>query len=111
MHTALGQLDKHSDQHVLQRVSSSVVDACSQTKNILRTDVPELIRPWFASDHDQIISQHFITISAKGIVYCTDDYHRQVFCYRQTPIPTRIYVVSKGEFKSDDSKVPDSERQ
>ena len=153
-HTALGQLGKHSDEHVLQRISSSVVDACSQTENNPRTDVPELIRPWFSTDHHQIIErlrnedqdktktqsfnqysenktkiwgqnilnqfnrvsssclrshfvisliiQLFITVSAKGIVYCTDDYHLQVFYYRQ--LARRIYVVSKGEFKSDDSK-------
>ena len=110
-HTALSQLDKHSDEHVLQRVSSSVVDACSQTENVLRTDVLELIRRWFATDHEQIISPLFITISEKGIVYCTDDYHRQVCYYRQTSIPRKIYVVSTGEFKNDESKVPNSERQ
>ena len=43
-HTALGQLDKHSDEHALQQVSSSVLNDCSQTENILRTDVPKLIR-------------------------------------------------------------------
>ena len=96
-HTALGQLDKHSDEHGLQRVSSNVVDSCSQTENILRTDVRELIRPWFTTDHDQMIRSLFITISAKGIVYCTDDHHRQVFYYRQTPLSRREYMLSVKE--------------
>ena len=62
-HTALCQLDKHSDEHALQQVSSSVIDDCSRTENILRNDVPKLIRLWFATDHDQIImSPLFITI-------------------------------------------------
>ena len=43
-HTALGQLDKHSDEHALQQVSSIVIDDCSQTENILRNDFPKLIR-------------------------------------------------------------------
>ena len=82
-HTALGQLDKHSDKHALQRVSSSVIDACSQTDNILRTEVPELIRPWFTTDHDQIIRPLFIINTIfKG--YC--------LLHRDTPLPRRTYV-------------------
>ena len=46
-HKALAQLDKHSDEQSLQRISEHVTAACGQIDKMARTDVPELLRPWF----------------------------------------------------------------
>ena len=66
-HAALGQLDKHSDEHALQRVSTNVIEACTATRSLLRTDVPDLVKPWFSSDHEKIVSPLFITVSTEGV--------------------------------------------
>ena len=70
---ALGQLDKHSNEHALQRVSSSVIEACSSVSSIVRTEVPDLVLPWFASDHAAVSSPLFVDVWPKGTVFCTDD--------------------------------------
>ena len=46
-HKALAQLDKHSDEQSLQRISEHVTADCGQIYKMARTDVPELLRPWF----------------------------------------------------------------
>ena len=82
-HAALAELDKHSDEHAIQRASRYVIQACNQTSSLVRTDIPELIRPWFANQHDKIGSIPFVVVSSKGVVFCTDDYKQQLFYYRQ----------------------------
>ena len=47
-HAALGQFDKHSDEYSLQRISSAVIESCQEVSELVRTDIPELRRPWFA---------------------------------------------------------------
>ena len=44
-HKAISQLDKHSDEQSLQRVSDEVIEECSDISKLIRTDVPELRRP------------------------------------------------------------------
>ena len=46
-HGALAHLDKHIDEQVLQRISKPVIEACFKVDTIVRTDIPELRRPWF----------------------------------------------------------------
>ena len=46
-HTALCQLDKHSDEQALKRVNSNVINACIEVASLVKTDVHELRRPWF----------------------------------------------------------------
>ena len=46
-HTALCQLDKQSNEQALERVSSNVINACIEVASLVKTDVPELRRPWF----------------------------------------------------------------
>ena len=65
-HAALGQFDKHSDEHFLQRISSAVVVSCQEVSKLVRTDIPELRRPWFAENHDSITSPLFIAVSKHG---------------------------------------------
>ncbi len=110
-HAALGQLDKHSDEHALQRVSSSVIQACNTVSSVLRTEIPDLIRPWFANDHDKILTLLFIDVTSKGVVFCTDDSGQQLFFFRQTPLPRKFFIVFKGSLDDEDdpvSKAPHS---
>ena len=106
LHAALGQLDKHSDEHALQRVSFSVIEACSCVSSIVRTEVPDLLRPWFASDHEAVSSPLFVDVLHKGIVFYTGDSAQQLFFFRQTPIPRKLYFVSKGSQEVDTDQVP-----
>lgn len=55
-HKALAQVDKHSDEQSLQRISEPVT-TCGQIDKMVRTDVPELRRPWFAEGHSDIIDK------------------------------------------------------
>ena len=106
-HAALGQLDKHSDEHALQQVSSNVIEACSSVSSIVRTKVPDLLHPWFASDHEALLSPLFVDVSPKGTVFCTDDSAQQLlFFFRQTPILRKLYFVSKGSQEVDTDQVP-----
>ena len=72
-HTALFQLDKHSDEQALQRVNSNVINACTEVASLVKTDVLELRRPWFSSGHEKIGSVIFVTVSLEGVVFFTDD--------------------------------------
>ena len=90
----------------MQRVSSSVTEACNTVSSILRTEIPDLIRPWFATDHDQISTPLFIDVTLKGVVFCTDDSGQQLFFFRQTPIPRKIFILSKGYLDNKHDPVP-----
>ena len=106
-HKAISQLDKHSDEQSLQRVSESVINACGEVEKLVRTDIPELRRPWFAEDHSGISSPLFLVISKAGVVYYTDDSNQSLSCYRQTPLPRKLIPISKGSAQVNDQGVPD----
>ena len=63
---------------------------------MVRTDVPELRRPWFAKGHSDISSPLFLAISKAGVVYFTDDSQQLLSCYRQTPLPRKLISIAKG---------------
>ena len=44
-HNALSQLDKHSDEQSVQRISENVITACGDIQQMVTTDIPELRRP------------------------------------------------------------------
>ena len=62
-HGALTQLDKHSDEQALQRISKPVTEACLEVDTIVKTDISELRRSWFAENHSDMISHLFIIVS------------------------------------------------
>ena len=68
-HTALCQLDKHSDEQALQRVSTNVINACIEVASLVKTDVPELRKLWFSSGHEKIGSVLFVTVSLEGVFH------------------------------------------
>ena len=105
-HSTLAQLDKHSDKYALQRISEPVTDACKAVDKVIRTDIPELRRPWFADNHNEIISPQFLAVSKYGVVFYTDESTNTVSCYRQTSLSRKIHIVSGGEGEGDDDNVP-----
>ena len=107
-HAALGQFDKHSDEHALQRISKNVTKGLTDIGSIVKTDIPEVLRPWFAQNHSKIGSILFVTLSASGIVFCTDDYNQQLFYYRQTPIPRRVVFLTSGKTEEVEDITPNA---
>ena len=103
-HAALGQFDKHSDEHSLQRISSAVIESCQEVSKLVRTDIPELCRPWFAENHDSIISPRFIGVSKHGVIFFTDYTNQSLVFYRQTPLRRKLFVISEG--RADEDNVP-----
>ena len=77
-HRAVMQYDKHSDELPLQRVSDPVINVCTDIKAVIKTDTPELRRPWFAENNDEIGKPLFIAVSKEGVVFFTDDYCKSV---------------------------------
>ena len=106
-HTALCQLDKHSDEQALQRVSTNVINACIEEASLVKTDVSELRRPWFSSGHEKIGSVLFVTVSLEGVMFFTDDTKCALVCYRQNPLPRRLSWLSYGELlEGDEDPIP-----
>ena len=95
-HGTLAQLDKHSDEQALQRISKPVTEACLEVDTIVRTDIPELRRPWFAENHSDVISPLFIIVSRFGVVFYTDQTKNWIAFYRQTPLPRKLIAISGG---------------
>ena len=91
----------------LQRVSSEIIEACSEVSKLIKTEVPELRRPWFGEMHDKVMSPLFLSVSFHGIVYFTDDNSRSLVCYRQNPHPRKLIFLSQGRLDcTDDDDVP-----
>ena len=107
-HAALGQLDKHSDEHALQRISKNVTKGHTDIGSVVKTDIPEVFRPWFAQNHSKIGSILFVTVSTSGIVFCTDDYNQQLFYYRQMPIPRRVVFLTSGKTEEVEDITPNA---
>ena len=84
-----------------------MINACGEVEKLVRTDIPELRRPWFAEDHSGISSPLFLVISKLGVVYYTDDSNQSLSCYRQTPLPRKLIPISKGSAQVNDQGVPD----
>ena len=105
-HTALCQLDKHSDEQALKRVNSNVINACIEVASLVKTDVRELRGPWFSSGHEKIGSVIFVTVSLEGVVFFTDDTKCALVCYRQNPLPRKLSWLSYGELEGDKNPVP-----
>ena len=51
----------------------------------MKTDIPELRKPHFAENHDDVGKPLFVDVSMKGVVFFTDDVSDTVFFYCQYP--------------------------
>ena len=85
-HGTLAQLDKHSDEHALQRISEAVTEACIAMDKAIRTDILELRRPWFADNHNEIIS------------HCSLQFLNIGLCFIQTKVRTLFRFIVKHRY-------------
>ena len=93
--TLLMVLDKHSDEQALRRISKPVTEACLEVDTIVKTDIPEPMRPSFAENHSGVISPLFIIVSRFGVVFYTDQTKNWIVL-RQTPLPRKLITISGG---------------
>ena len=83
---ALSQLDKHSEELALQRVSDPVMSTQESIFCFIKTDIPE---PWTSnsSNHYTLIGAPlFILISRQDFVFYADDNNAGLHYYRPTPV-------------------------
>ena len=100
---ALSQLDKHSE--ALQRVSDPVISTLESIFCFIKTDIPELYKPWTStsSNHSTLIGDPlFIVISRHGVAFYTDNNKAGLHYCRQTPVQRKVYTVSCGFLKHDE---------
>ena len=102
-HGTVAQLDKHSDEHALQRISTPVIEACTEIDKIVRTDIPELKRPWFSENHNDVVYPLFLTVFKLGVVFYTDESKNWIVFYRQLFL--KLFILSGGSFE-DDENIP-----
>ena len=81
----LAQLEKDSDEHALQRIIAQVTESWAEVDSMIKTNIPELRRPWFVENHSDVLSPWFIVISRLRVVYCIDENKECIAFYRQTP--------------------------
>ena len=91
---------------MLQRINEAVTEACIAVDKAIRTDILELRRPWFADNHNEIISPLFFAVSKYWVVFYTDESMNTVSFYRHTLLPRKIHIVSGGESEGNDDNVP-----
>ena len=100
---ALSQLDKHSE--ALQRVSDPVISTLESIFCFIKTDIPELYKPWTStsSNHSTLIGDPlFIVISRHGVAFYTDNNKAGLHYCRQTPVQRKVYTMSCGFLKHDE---------
>lgn len=105
-HRAVLQFDKQSDELSLQRISSQVIDSCKEVGQLIKTEVPEIRRPWFADSHESIGKPLFIAVSGRGVTFITDDYSQCLFFYRQSTLPRKLTYVGKGTKSTERDPIP-----
>ena len=92
--------------NIVMSISKNVADGLTDIGSIVKTDIPEVFRPWFAQNHSKIGSILFVTTS--GIVFCTDNYNQQLFYYRQRPIPRKAVCFTNGKTEEVDDITPNA---
>ena len=68
----LSQLDKHSEELALQRVSDPVISTLESIFCFIKTDIPKLYKPWTSTslNYSTLIGVPlFIVISRHGVVF------------------------------------------
>ena len=105
-HRANLHFDKQSDELSLQRISSQVIDSCKEVGQQIKTEVPEIRKPWIADFHESIGKPLFIAVSSRGITFVTDDYSQCLFFYRQSTLPRKLTYVGKGTKSTENDPIP-----
>ena len=63
----------------LQRILKHDIQSCEEVAELVKTDIPELRKPHFAENHDDVGKPLFVDVSVKGVVFFTDDFSNTMF--------------------------------
>ena len=85
-HSTLAQLDKHSDEPALQRISEPVTEVCIAVDKAIRTDIPEL------QDNGLEI------IMTKSYLQCSLQFLNMGLCFTQTKVRTLFRFIVKHRY-------------
>ena len=74
-----------------QRILRHVIESCEEVAELVETDIPELRKPHFAENHDDVGKPLFVDVSMKGVVFFTDDFNNTMFfMYLMNQLISRI---------------------
>ena len=48
------------------------IEACTEVDKIVGTDIPELKRPWFSENYNDVVVPLFLLVSKFGVVFHTE---------------------------------------
>ena len=99
---AICQFDRHSDKLALQRILKHVIESCEEVAELMKTDIPELRKPYFAENHNDVGKPLFVVVSMKGVVLFTDYFSYTVFFYRQNPLVKKPFKIRKKSEEPND---------
>ena len=91
------QLDKHSDELALQRVSDPVISGLENIFYFIKTDIPTLYKPQTSTSLNYSIltgAPLFNVISRHGVGFYTDDNKAGLHYYRQTLVQRKVCTMS-----------------
>ena len=72
---------------------------------MIKTDVPEILRPWCSERQDFIDKPLLEAISECGLVFATNDYGQDVFFYSQSTLLRKVRLL--GTIEGDFSVIKD----
>ena len=75
----------------LQRILKHVIESCEEVAELVKTDIPELKKPHFAENQDDVSKPLFLDVSIKCVVFFTDDFiNTMFFMYLMSQLISRI---------------------
>ena len=83
-----------------------MIDSCKEVGQQIKTEVPEIRRPWFADSHESVGKPLAIAVSGRGFTFVTDDYSQCLFFYRQSTLPRKLTYVGKGTKSTENDPIP-----
>ena len=95
-HKAVLQFKEQSDELAWQRISNAT-EVCWNVRNLIKTDVPEIRRPWVNERHNFIDKPLFVAVRKCGLVFATDDYQQDLFFYCQSTLPRKVRFLGTAE--------------
>ena len=75
----------------LQRILKHVTESCEEVAELVKTDIPELRKPHFAENHDDVGKPIFVDVGMKGAFFFTDAFSNAMFSmYLMSQLISRI---------------------
>ena len=71
---------------LFRECQSNVIEICEEVAELVKTDILELRRPYFAENHDDVDRPLFVVVSMEGVAFFTDVFSNTVFFYCQNPL-------------------------